>query len=152
VDTFDGVNEWTQSFTQAQNYAANAALPTAAPSGTTSTVSYEITVVRLPSATQVFAPGSEAQSFDINSQAYISQTTNLPTAYVASAPVQVGARYQADGYVSTATPEQLRAVRYPKDLPPAARTDAYPEAILEAYLNNLPQVSSLVQQTAQEVT
>src|SRR5262249_12487633 len=89
MDTYNGVNQWTQSFSPSQTYPGGAPLPSEAPSGPTSTVSYEITLERLPGPTQIFAPGVEAQSFDINSQVYVSQLTNFPTAYVAVTPPHV---------------------------------------------------------------
>jgi transglutaminase-like putative cysteine protease len=158
LDTFNGEANWSQSPTlQPISFPAGAFLPSST-ANSYRINSYLIHIERAPDSQHLFAPGDEAASFSVPSQTYVSDPARIPTQWVATSTVNSGADYQAQGYASTATQDQLRAVPYPKDLPSADLEKLYPAAVLNQYLpttttvNQSAPISPDVAAKAQEVT
>jgi transglutaminase-like putative cysteine protease len=152
LDTYNGQNTWSQTPPQAVNYPAGQTIPPSGPVNAYSSVQYDIVYDQVPDATRIFVPGVEARSFNIPAQVAISEGTQQSVAYAALSSLATGAEYQAEGYVSDATAQQLRAVSFPKDLSPQAQAQAYPKALLNEYLPENSPISPRVAQAALDAT
>ena len=152
LDTYNGQNTWTETPPQAVNYPKGQTIPPSGLFNSYNSVQYDIVYDQLADATRIFAPGVEARSFNIPSQVSISAGTQQSVAYSATAPLASGAEYQAEGYVSSATAQQLRAVPFPKDLSGPALTQAYPSALLNEYLPGNSPISPEIVQAARAAT
>lgn len=138
LNNYNGVNNWTPAQTQVYTYRPGDIQPASVQSHLLSDT-YKITLVREPSGSPLFAPGTEAQSFSVPSEAYDSAASGMPMAWVAATPPVSGDTYTASGYVSNATKPQLQAVPYPGQVTdPAQRDSLYPAQVLEENLQNLP--------------
>lgn len=133
-DTYNGSNTWTSTPTQTISFRPSESLPPSNAAVPLKTNSYQITYSVIPSGTHVFAPGTEAQSFDIPTQTFISSASQTPVQWLAAAPLSTGKPYTSTAYVSTATADQLRKVPYPANVAPADQATAYPPGLLAEYL------------------
>lgn len=149
-DSYDGIANWTSTIGQQKNARANELL---AGSTTTSKVdTYAITFDNVPAGGQsyLFAPGSQAASFSIPTTYTVRGEANVPTIWQANNPLQAGDQYIAQGYVSTATADQLSQVAYPD--PVHLDTDAYPPGVLQLYLPSGEAISPYIKQVALQAT
>lgn len=153
-DTYNGNNTWTSTPTQTVSFQPSESLPTSNPAVPLKTNSYQIIYSVIPSGTHVFAPGTEAQSFDISTQTFISSASQTPVQWLAAAPLSTGKPYISTAYISTATADQLRKVPYPANVAPADQATAYPPGLLAEYLFSTRQstIPADVRQQAQDAT
>jgi len=149
--TYDGVDTWTRGQTTDQSFASNQMEPSV-------TSAYQLDAYKIyfdaaPGGGNRFilAPGSSAASFSIPSIAQMSSATHEPVTWLSQQPLGVGDGYIANGYVSTASVEQLDAVPYPSQAS-ESNLDVYPTPIIDQYLNSDTPISPLVASTAQSVT
>ncbi len=150
-DTYNGQNIWSASQTQVQSYAANGVQT---PSTQQFRVnSYTITLDNPPGG-HLFAPGDESASFTLPSNVYLSTQANMPTLWASVNPLQTGDKYVAQGYVSTATVQQLQVVPYPYQLTDPQIATTYPNGLLQEYLYSTPKdtISPVVLQAALDAT
>lgn len=151
LDNYDGIKSWSQSNVSVEHLPAGAILPSSGPSDRYSNVTYDVTLTRVPNATLIFAPGSEAQSFNLNTAIFTSDATGQPVGFsVDGSSLVPGERYESVGYVSNAAISDLRAVPYPQDLPTDQRNVAYPSG-LASYTSQIG-ISPAVAQKAKEAT
>jgi transglutaminase-like putative cysteine protease len=144
-DTYDGHLAWTNSLTQAQDFAADAVFP--APSAAETTINQTVYLTNISDGQRSLFAAGEPASFSIPSE--VSETTvgNMPTAWYAQRGLVTGDTYMAQSYISNATVDQLRAV-----VPPAnASVGTYPQYVLDRDLNNDNTIiSDPVKTTAQQ--
>lgn len=155
LDNYDGVKNWSQSSISVQHVSAGVALPPSGPSDRYTNVTYDVTLTRVPNPTLLFTPGSEAQSFSLNTQIYNSDATRQPVTYAVDGTSLVpGQQYEAVGYVSSATVADLRAAPFPRDVPTDQRDAAYPSS-LASYLSTTgvsPDVAAKAREAAAGTT
>ena len=149
LDTYNGQNTWTESPSQAVNTPANQLILPAGPYNTYFTDTYDIVYDQKVDPTHLLAPGVEARSFNVDSQVFISSATKKSVSYASQKTLTNGSEYQAEGYVSDATVQDLRAVPYPQDLTGQALSDAYPASLLNEYLPSSPAIDPQIMQLAQ---
>jgi transglutaminase-like putative cysteine protease len=149
-DSYDGVASWTSTTGQQLGAKANQVIPPS--SGQTSVDTYAITFDNVPTGGQqyLFAPGSEAARFSVNSTYTVRGPAAVPAIWQADNPLQAGDQYIAEGYVSNATTNQLAQVPYPADDVPDART--YPQGVLDIYLPSSQNIDPYIKQTAVQAT
>jgi transglutaminase-like putative cysteine protease len=129
-DTYDGHAVWTQSLTQTQSYAENTYLPPPAPTVRLSTLHVTLTNVGT-GGTNIFAGGDPAV-FNVPVDVQVTVPGAIPTSWRAQHTLINGVTYDAQSYLSIATPDQLRAV----PLPANASAGLYPSDVLNDYLTN----------------
>ena len=149
-DEYNGENAWLASNTQPVPYPAQAPLPSSTADASVDT--YNITIVRQPTGSPLFAPGDEAASFSLPSNVALSTATNEPVSWTSGTPVTNGTHYIAQGYVSDATVQELRQVAYPSQATAQTAPMTYPPSILALYLNNSPPAPPLAVKDAHRVT
>lgn len=151
-DTYDGTDQWSASQAQEQTNAPNTPLATSTDFSKTDT--YKITMDRVPGGQRIFAPGDEAAAFGIPSQSFISTEAGTPVQWLAGSPQNPGDHYTAQGYVSAASQQQLQQIQYPGQMSAADRAQAFPDSLLQEYLDSTPQnqISPYVRQTALDAT
>jgi hypothetical protein len=129
-DTYDGHGNWSQSLTQAHNYAAGAFYDPSSP--VTRVISQSVDLTNYGNGQHNLFAAGEPASFDLPTSVAITTSGNIATAWYAQHELVTGETYGAYSYISNATIEQLRAV----PLPTKAGPDAYPSPVLDLYLNN----------------
>jgi transglutaminase-like putative cysteine protease len=147
--TYDGQNRWSRPTTDQTVNKAGTILPPSTQYETTDT--YAITLVNPPNGQHIFVPGTEPASFTVGSQVKQSVATGSPVAWYSTQFLGAGDKYQAKGYVSNATVQQLEKVQYPSQLSKTDLTQQYPGGILTENLANTP-VAPDVAQIAKRVT
>ena len=133
-DAYNGNNTWTSTPTQTVSFQPSESLPASNAAVPLKSNTYQIIYSVIPSGTHVFAPGTEAQSFDIPTQTFISSASQTPVHRLATSPLSTGKPYTSTAYISTATADQLRKVPYPANVAPADQATAYPPGLLAEYL------------------
>lgn len=149
-DSYDGIASWTSTSGQVVVASANQVLP---PTSTdTKMDTYEITFDNVPIGGQsyLFAPGSEAARFNVATSYTTRGTAAVPALWQADKPLQAGDKYTAEGYVSTATLDQLGQVPYPNLSNPDPVM--YPQGVLDIYLPSNAQIDPYIKQVAQQAT
>ncbi|MGH2517993.1 MAG: transglutaminase-like domain-containing protein, partial [Ktedonobacterales bacterium] len=149
LNVYNGQNSWTSSQTQPRSFAANQTQPPTSEAAQLNT--YNITVVNAQAGSPLFAPGDEAASFNVSSQASIDSATGQAVGWSSPTPLGSGAHYQATGYVSDASISQLRSVPYPASMSSDQEAVLYPGAILSEYLENTPQIPQSVINLAYQI-
>lgn len=149
LNVYNGQNSWTSSTTQTRSYIAGDTQPPTTEAAHTNT--YNITIVTSQAGSPLFAPGDEAASFNVPSQALQDVATGQAIGWMSPNSMGPGDHYQAVGYVSDATADQLRSVPYPASLTTDQRATLFPDNILAEYLNNTPQIPSDVVNLAHQI-
>lgn len=149
-DSYDGVANWTSTTGQQKGARANQPLPGSTDFSKVDT--YAITFDSVPASGEVylFAPGSEAARFSVNNTYTIRGNADVPTTWQADTPLQAGDRYTAEGYVSTATADQLSQVPYANQ--PPVDPGTYPPGVLQLYLPSNETIDPYVKQVALQAT
>lgn len=148
-DSYDGIANWTSTVGQQVGAQKNKTLPSSSP--VTKVDTYQITFDNVPlgGEIQLFAPGSEAARFSVNSTYTTRGSTDVPTLWQADKPLQAGDQYVAAGYVSTATVQQLSQVPYPSQ---STDPELYPAGVMQLYLPENTRIDPFVKQKALEAT
>ncbi|MEO7001036.1 MAG: transglutaminase domain-containing protein [Ktedonobacterales bacterium] len=152
-DSYNGSNTWTNStIAQTTSYQANQTQP--ASSQTHHTDVYDITFDLTPIGGEqyIFAPGSEAASFSVPSNAQVSTLSFSAMSWQAQTPMPTDDAYVGAGYVSDATEQQLKQLVYPSQFTGLPSQSPYPPNMLEQYLPSDQHIDPLIAQRAQEVT
>ncbi|HKT38864.1 MAG TPA: transglutaminase domain-containing protein, partial [Ktedonobacterales bacterium] len=139
-DTYDSAtNTWTNTQTQANNYKTGDVEPLSpgVDEANYKTDTYAI-VFSYVQGGHLFSPGSEPVTFSVPAVASVSSAAGVPVAWNANAPISAGTTYYSQGYISTATEDQLRAVPYPNSLSGTERAQLYQTDLLNEYLPNTP--------------
>jgi transglutaminase-like putative cysteine protease len=138
LNVFNGQNGWTSSQTQTHAYASNVTQPPT--SGAAHLNTYNLTIVNAQAGSPLFAPGDEAASFSLPSQSFQDVATGQAVAWNSPTnSIGAGAHYQASGYVSNASPDDLRSIPYPSSAALGEQV-LFPDSILAEYLRNTPQI------------
>jgi transglutaminase-like putative cysteine protease len=145
-DNYDGHATWTQSLTQAHNYASYQEYPDVTTAHRTASQTIDLTGIG-NGAHNLFAAGTP-ETFSVPSQGLQTITGNYPVAWLSQQALIAGQSYTAQSYLSTATVDQLRQVPFA-----TGGGGDFPDAILSLYLdpnadaNDIaPEVSSTAQQ------
>jgi len=148
-DTYNGSNAWTMSAANVLRYDAGASQPPSADPSAVQPDTYNVTFAAVPANNHLFAPGSEAQSFNVPSDAYVSSMGGVSTQWESLVNLSTGVQYSSTGYVSSATEDQLRKVPYP-----AAAPVKYPQGIVYEYIDSTSpeQITPYVLATARQAT
>jgi transglutaminase-like putative cysteine protease len=149
-DSYDGIANWTATTGQQRGARANQPLPSSSLDTKVDTYAITFDNVPLGGETNLFAPGSEAARFSVNATYTTRGPANVPTTWQADNPLRVGDQYIAEGYVSTATANQLSQTPYPNvDSPDPA---LYPAGVLQLYLPQDQHIDPYIKQIAQQAT
>jgi transglutaminase-like putative cysteine protease len=150
-DSYDGVASWSSTIGQQRTARANQLMP--ASSADTKIDTYAITFDNVPQGGEsyLFAPGAEAARFSVNTT-YTTrgESTQQGTIWQADSPLQAGDQYVAEGYVSTATVDQLSQVPYPDLSNPDPVV--YPSNVMLLYLPSSDHIDPYVKQVALQAT
>ncbi|HLZ25209.1 MAG TPA: transglutaminase domain-containing protein [Ktedonobacterales bacterium] len=149
LNVYNGQNAWTSSQTQIHTFGPGETEPPTTESAHLNT--YDLTIATPQSGSPLFAPGDEAASFNVPSQAFQDVATGNGVAWISPNPLGPGDHYQTSGYVSNATKDQLRSVPYPSALSVDQRAALFPDSVLAEYLNNTPQVPQDVVNLTQQI-
>jgi transglutaminase-like putative cysteine protease len=122
-DTFDEPATWTQSLTSSETFKASALYP--APSDFERIINQTVYLTNYSGQRSLFAAGEPA-SFDVPTEVEVTAGQHIPTAWFAQRELVSGQTYHAQSYISSATVDDLRAVKYPRQAAP----DAYPAEVL----------------------
>jgi transglutaminase-like putative cysteine protease len=138
-DTYEEPGTWSQSLTSTETFKANAVYP--APSDSEQTINQTIYLTNYSGQRSLFAAGEPA-SFDVPTDVEVTAVQGIPTAWFSQRELVSGQTYHAASYISSATVDQLRAVKYPHQSP----ADAYPPEVLRLDVQGdapiLPEVSA----------
>lgn len=149
-DSYDGVATWTSTTGQQVGAPANKILPASTSDSKIDT--YAITFDSVPAGGEsyLFAPGSEAARFSVSTTYTTRGISDVPTIWQADNPLQAGDQYIAEGYVSTATSDQLSQVPYPD----VSKSDPamYPSNVLQLYLPSGASIDPYIKQVALQAT
>ncbi|HEX9069675.1 MAG TPA: transglutaminaseTgpA domain-containing protein, partial [Ktedonobacterales bacterium] len=140
-DVYNGKSQWLLGpRQQVPHHPADVQAPSGA---SMNQVTYEITFEAPPDAgdTRIYAPGTEAAQFNVDSVTTLATPTGLGAAWESRQPIPEQQIFHATGYVSGATIDQLRAVPYPVDADPASGY-AYDPAIIQRYVNPTDPIAS----------
>jgi transglutaminase-like putative cysteine protease len=128
-DTYNPPASWSQSLTSNVSYKANALYP--APSDSERIINQTVYLTNYGGQRSLFSAGEPA-SFDLPTEVEVTAnlgvpTPNLgiPTAWVAQRDLVSGQTYHAQSFISTATVDELRAIKYPSSDPAS-----YPDEVL----------------------
>jgi transglutaminase-like putative cysteine protease len=149
-DSYDGHASWTSTPGQQVGARANNQLPSSTSNYKTDTYAITFDNVPLGGESYLFAPGSEAASFNVNTTYTVRSTANIPTSWTADRTLQAGEQYIATGYVSTATADELAQVPYPS--PTVSDPATYPDGVLQLYMPNDTQLDPYIKQVAEQAT
>jgi transglutaminase-like putative cysteine protease len=154
LDSYDGVNAWTQSQSQQHSYAPGVAQPASGTANTTDSYTVTFDLTDGDGQHALVVPGSEAESFSVPTFSYFSLASNMPTSWEAQRPLQRGESFVATGYASHASEPQLRAVLSPAQAAKRGPNDAntYDPELLAEYVGNEGSISPEIRQTAQVAT
>ncbi|HEU5348683.1 MAG TPA: transglutaminase domain-containing protein, partial [Ktedonobacterales bacterium] len=149
-DSYDGIANWTSTIGQQVGARANQLLPGSTTENKIDT--YAITFDNVPAGGEsfLFAPGSEAARFNVATTYTTRGGANIPTIWQADRPLQAGEQYIAQGYVSTATADQLSQVPYPDPSHPDSAV--YPSGVVQLYIPTDEIISPYIKQVALQAT
>lgn len=149
-DSYDGIANWTSTIGQQRDAPANRILPASTTDAKVDTYVITFDSVPLGGESQLFAPGSEAARFNVRATYTTRGSANVPTIWQADKPLQAGDQYIAEGYVSTATLQQLAQVPYPDQSKPDS--GLYPPGVLQLYQPPDEQIDPYIKQIALQAT
>lgn len=150
LNIYNGQNSWSSSSTQTHAYGPNETQPPTSEAAHLNT--YNITIVNSQAGSPLFTPGDEAESFSVPSLTLQDPATGQAVGWLSPNPNAVGDHYQATGYVSNATQDQLRSVPYPASMSATQRPSMYPDNIIADYLDNTPAIPQNVMALARQIT
>jgi transglutaminase-like putative cysteine protease len=149
-DSYDGVASWTSTVGQQVPARANQLLPSSTADSKVDTYAITFDSVPLGGESYLFAPGAEAARFSVSTTYTTRGAANVPTIWQANNPLQAGDQYTAEGYVSTATDDELAQVSYPNVATPGS--SVYPPGVLQLYLPSNEVIDPYIKQIAEQAT
>lgn len=153
-DHYDGISVWSPAQVKPVNFDSDQQQP--ASGRDVKTTTYTIGFDQIPAGgqRQLLVPGSEPASFNLPTTTYISSSSDVPMSWDTRQPLRAGENYHAQGYVSTATANDLRAVPRPAQVIGATPTAQYyyPLALLNQYLPPGAPISPEIRQAALNAT
>ncbi len=129
---------------------ANQLLPSSTADSKVDTYAITFDSVPLGGESYLFAPGAEAARFSVSTTYTTRGAANVPTIWQANNPLQAGDQYTAEGYVSTATDDELSQVSYPNVATPGS--SVYPPGVLQLYLPSNEPIDPYIKQIAEQAT
>jgi transglutaminase-like putative cysteine protease len=123
-DTYTPPASWTQSLTSTVTYKSNALYP--APSSAERTINQTVYLTNFSGQHTLFAAGEPA-SFDVATDVEVTANLGIPTSWEAQRVLVSGQTYHAQSYISTATEDDLRAIKYPQNSP----AGTYPDEVMQ---------------------